>query len=190
MDDPLGAKGRRRRVTVEGLWSVTDHQDTGLLAKAIDGAGDVIVTTKALGDKFTLTSAAFKGLEVGAGFAEVQPFTATFTNAGAPALGPRHYKGGNMAQTEFVGNTYTVVHGTYTLEGILDVKLVQTGGPEPEQIDVTVRGTVYTYMPDPLGAKGGQGHADRHRAGQHRGLCRQQGDEDSVQHAGDDNRGI
>lgn len=60
-----------------------------------------------------------------------------------------------MAQTEFVGNTYTVVHGAYTLEGILDVKLTQTGGPEPEQFDATVSGdTAYTYIPDPLGAKG------------------------------------
>jgi len=60
-----------------------------------------------------------------------------------------------MAQLEFVGNTYTVVHGTYTLEGILDVKIAQAGGPEPEQFDVTVSGdSVYTYFPDPLGAKG------------------------------------
>jgi len=60
-----------------------------------------------------------------------------------------------MAQTEFQGNTYTVVHGAFTLEGILDVKLVQTGGPEPEQLDVTVYGdAAYTYIPDALGPKG------------------------------------
>ena len=60
-----------------------------------------------------------------------------------------------MAQTEFVGTTYTVVHGTYTLEGILDVKIAQEGGPEPEQMEATRAGhSVYTYFPDPLGAKG------------------------------------
>lgn len=84
MDDPLGAKGQVScEVTVDGLWSVTDHQDTGLLTKAIDGAATLVVTTKALGDKFTLTSAAYKGLEAGAGFAEVQPFSAKFSNAGS-----------------------------------------------------------------------------------------------------------
>lgn len=60
-----------------------------------------------------------------------------------------------MAQTEFVGTTYTVVHGAFTLEGILDVKIVQTGGPEPEGLDITRFGhTAYTYMADPLGTKG------------------------------------
>jgi hypothetical protein len=61
-----------------------------------------------------------------------------------------------MAQTEYTGITYTVVHGTYTLEGILDVKLTQTGGPEVEDVDVTVWGdSAYTFIPHPLGAKGG-----------------------------------
>lgn len=60
-----------------------------------------------------------------------------------------------MAQTEFVGNTYTVTHGVIALEGILDVKLVQTGGAEPEGLDVTRFGhTAYTYIADPLGSKG------------------------------------
>jgi len=60
-----------------------------------------------------------------------------------------------MAQTEFFGTTYTVVHGTYTLEGILDANVAQQGGPEPEMKDITRAGhTVYTYTPDPLGAKG------------------------------------
>jgi len=60
-----------------------------------------------------------------------------------------------MAQTEFTGVTYTVLHGTYTLEGILSVQLTQTGGPEVEDLDVTVFGdSVYTYIPHPLGAKG------------------------------------
>lgn len=60
-----------------------------------------------------------------------------------------------MSQTEFVGTTYTVVHGSYTLEGILDVKSTQTGGPEPEQKETTTAGdSFYTYIPDPLGSKG------------------------------------
>ncbi len=84
MDDPLGAKGQVScEVTVEGLWSVTDHQDTGLLTKTIDGTATLVVITKAGGDKHELLSAAFKGLEVGAGFAEVQPFSAKFSNAGS-----------------------------------------------------------------------------------------------------------
>lgn len=60
-----------------------------------------------------------------------------------------------MAHQEFVGTTYTVVHGTYTLEGVLSVKISQVGGPEPEQLPATGSGdTVYTYFPDPLGPKG------------------------------------
>jgi hypothetical protein len=60
-----------------------------------------------------------------------------------------------MPQTEYTGVTYTVVHGTYTLEGILDAKLTQVGGPEVENLDVTVFGDgAYTYIPHPLGAKG------------------------------------
>ncbi len=60
-----------------------------------------------------------------------------------------------MAQTEITGVTYTVVHGAYTLEGILSVNLTQTGGPEVENLDVTVYGdSVYTYLAHPLGAKG------------------------------------
>ena len=60
-----------------------------------------------------------------------------------------------MAQTEFTGRTYTVVHGAFPLEGVLDVRIEQTGGPEPEQKEVTVAGdSVYTYIPDPLGSKG------------------------------------
>jgi hypothetical protein len=60
-----------------------------------------------------------------------------------------------VAQTEFVGTTYTVVHGTYTLEAILDVKITVKGGPDAEQKDVTASGdSVYTYLADPLGPKG------------------------------------
>jgi len=84
LDDPLGAKGAPScTVTVEGLLSSTDHQDTGILASAIDAAATVIVTTESLGDTFTLTSAVFKSFDTGAAFAAVQPFSLTFTNAGS-----------------------------------------------------------------------------------------------------------
>jgi hypothetical protein len=60
-----------------------------------------------------------------------------------------------VSQTEITGITYTVVHGTYTLEGILSVNLTQTGGPAVESLDVTVYNDgAYTYIPHPLGAKG------------------------------------
>lgn len=82
MDDPLGGEGSAScTVTVEGLLSVTDHQDTGMLSKTVDSTGDVVVTTKALGDKFTAAAAAYKGTQVGAAFGDVQPFTTTFTLA-------------------------------------------------------------------------------------------------------------
>jgi len=82
LDDPLGAKGQVScSVSVEGLLSVTDHQDAGILSKALDGTGTVVVTTKALGDKFTLTGATYKSFDTGAGFADVQPFSLEFTHA-------------------------------------------------------------------------------------------------------------
>jgi len=82
MDDPLGAKGSASgSVAVEGLISSTDHQDTGILASALDSTGDVVVTTATGGDEFTLASAAYKSLDVGAAFAAVQPYTLTFTLA-------------------------------------------------------------------------------------------------------------
>ena len=85
--DPLGGKGAASvTVTVDGLISSTDHQDTGLLSKAIDGTGDVIVTTKALGDLWTGTALRFSGMDVGAAFAEVQPYKATFVLSSATAL--------------------------------------------------------------------------------------------------------
>jgi hypothetical protein len=87
MDDTLGGKGSPEvTVTVDGLLSSTDHQDTGLLSKTIDGTGDVIVVTKALGDKYTLTAARFSGMDTGAGFAEVIPYKATFTKSATTAL--------------------------------------------------------------------------------------------------------
>lgn len=80
IDDPLGGPGApSSTVTIDGLISSTDHQDTGLLSKAIDGTGDVLVTTAALGDLWTGTAMRFSGMDVGAAFAEVQPYKATFT---------------------------------------------------------------------------------------------------------------
>lgn len=82
MDDPLGGEGSPScTVDVEGFMSVTDHQDSGLLAKAFDGTGTVVVVKKAAEDTFTMTSASYMGLETGAGFAEVQPYKATFALA-------------------------------------------------------------------------------------------------------------
>jgi hypothetical protein len=82
IDHPLGGKGSDScQVTIAGLLSVTDHEDAGLLSRTIDAIEQLIVTTKALGDKFTLASATFKGVNVGAAFGEVQPFTATFSDA-------------------------------------------------------------------------------------------------------------
>jgi len=87
IDDPLGGKGAPScTITVDGLLSSLDHQDTGLLSKAIDGTGDVIVKTKASGDEFTLTAARFSGMDVGAAFAEVQPYKATFILSTTTAL--------------------------------------------------------------------------------------------------------
>ncbi len=80
IDDPLGGKGAASAtVTVEGFLSSLDHQETGFLSKAIDGTGNVLVTTKALGDLYTLTAARFSGMDTGAAFAAVQPYKATFT---------------------------------------------------------------------------------------------------------------
>ena len=87
IDDPLGGKGAMSTtVTVDGLLSATDHEDTGLLSKAIDGTGDVIVKTKTSGDEFTLTGARYSGMDTGAAFAAVVPYKATFNLANATAL--------------------------------------------------------------------------------------------------------
>lgn len=82
MDDPLGAKGQAScSVVVEGFLSVTDHQDSGILAAALDSEGDVVVTTATGGDEFTATGAAYKSFDTGAAFAAVVPYTLTFTLA-------------------------------------------------------------------------------------------------------------
>lgn len=79
MADPLGATGSVScEVVVEGYLSVTDKQDSGILSKAIDSTGTVIVKKAADGDWFTATSAIFRSFETEAPFAGVVPFTATF----------------------------------------------------------------------------------------------------------------
>jgi hypothetical protein len=79
MTDPLGAQGTAScEIVVEGFLSVTDHQDSGILSKAIDSTGTVIVKKAADGDWFTATSAIFRSFETEAPFAGVVPFTATF----------------------------------------------------------------------------------------------------------------
>ncbi len=78
--DPLGGKGfGGATVTVEGYLSVTDHQDSGLTATAIGTTGDVVVTTTASGDEFTLSSAYYESFSTSAEFAGVVPYTATFS---------------------------------------------------------------------------------------------------------------
>lgn len=79
MDDPLGSKGQPScTVVVSGFLSVTDHQDSGILSKAIDSTGDVVVTKKTGEDTFTAASAIFRGFETEAPFAGVVPYTVTF----------------------------------------------------------------------------------------------------------------
>lgn len=85
VDDPLGGKtAANSTVTVEGLLSVTDHQDTGgWLALAIGTAYKVTVTTAAGGDEWEQASMVLKSFVTGTAVAERMPFTATFQHATA-----------------------------------------------------------------------------------------------------------
>ena len=157
MDDPLGGKGSpSASVKVDGFLSVTDHQDTGLLASAMNGTGNVVVQKATGVDKFTMTSAATTTAWTWVPRlrrCNRSPRRSWWRHL--PALGRQAKERNTWRQTAFVGTTYTVVHGTYTLEGITDVKLTQKGGPEPEGKETTAAGlSVYTYIPDPLGVKG------------------------------------
>lgn len=79
MTDPLGAKGSPSvEVQIEGLLSVTDHKDTGLLSKAIDSTGSLVIKKASDGDQITVASAVLKSRETSAPFAGVVPFSATF----------------------------------------------------------------------------------------------------------------
>ncbi len=82
-DDPLGGKtSPSASVTVEGFLSVTDHQDaTGLLQFAPGNTYTLLVTTKLLGDEYTLTSAVLKSFTTGAEVAGIVPYTAVFSNS-------------------------------------------------------------------------------------------------------------
>lgn len=60
-----------------------------------------------------------------------------------------------MAQTEFVGLNQTFSWNAVALEGVRKVTLVEEDGPSVEQLDVTTcTDSAYTYLADPLGAKG------------------------------------
>ncbi len=60
-----------------------------------------------------------------------------------------------MAQTEFVGLNQTFSWNAVPLEGIRKVTLVEDDGPSVEQLDVTTcTDSAYTFLADPLGAKG------------------------------------
>lgn len=79
MTDPLGGKGSPScEIQVEGFLSVTDRNDSGLLARAIDSTGTVVVKKAADGDQFTATDAVFRAFSTEAPFAGVVPYTATF----------------------------------------------------------------------------------------------------------------
>lgn len=60
-----------------------------------------------------------------------------------------------MAQVEYTGRTMTFTFGTVVSEGLTKVEITENDGPDAEQLDVTVYGdAVYTFITDPLGAKG------------------------------------
>lgn len=60
-----------------------------------------------------------------------------------------------MSQLEYTGKDMTLTWNSVTFEGLTRVALTTEDGPDAEQIDVTVSGdTAYTYLTDPLGAKG------------------------------------
>lgn len=79
MTNPLGAKGTPSvEVQVEGLQSVTDHKDGGLLSKAMDSTATVVVKKAADGDMLTVANAVFKSHETSGEFAGVVVFTSVF----------------------------------------------------------------------------------------------------------------
>lgn len=60
-----------------------------------------------------------------------------------------------MAQTEYTGLNQTFSWNSVALDGVRKVTLVETDGPAVEQLDVTTcTDSAYTFMADPLGAKG------------------------------------
>lgn len=60
-----------------------------------------------------------------------------------------------MSQTEYTGLNQTFSWNGKSLSGIRKVTLIETDGPAVEQLDVTTcTDSAYTYLADPLGAKG------------------------------------
>lgn len=64
-----------------------------------------------------------------------------------------------MSQTEYTGRIMEFIWDTggtpMTLAGLRRAEIDENDGPDAEQLDVTVSGdTTYTFITDPLGAKG------------------------------------
>jgi hypothetical protein len=60
-----------------------------------------------------------------------------------------------MAQTEYTGADMTFTYDSELLGGLLKVAIDEQNAPAPEPLDVTTdTDTVYTYLADPLGARG------------------------------------
>jgi len=79
MADPLGSKGAAScTVAISGFLSVTDKHDSGVLSKALDSTGDLIVVKKVGEDTFTAAGAVFRSFQTEYPFAGVVPYTATY----------------------------------------------------------------------------------------------------------------
>lgn len=60
-----------------------------------------------------------------------------------------------MSQTEYTGKTMTWTWNSVSASGLTKVDINEADGPDAEQLDVTVSGdSTYTFLTDPLGAKG------------------------------------
>ena len=60
-----------------------------------------------------------------------------------------------MTRTPFTGKGMTWTYGGVQVEGLKKVDLTEDDGPDAEQVDITDSAVdVYTYMADPMGAKG------------------------------------
>jgi hypothetical protein len=83
VDDPLGGEtAPSSEVTVRGLLSVTDHQDTGGWLALVKGtAYAIIVTSKSGGDEWTQADMVLKDFTTGDEVRNAIPFTARFAHA-------------------------------------------------------------------------------------------------------------
>ena len=60
-----------------------------------------------------------------------------------------------MSQVEYTGRIMSFVWNSKTLGGLQSVTINEADGPDAEMLDVTVYAdSAYTYLTDPLGAKG------------------------------------